>query len=73
MADQVGIQLLNGYPDAALILLRTFYEYALVLKLLAEQQNDQLTVKFMLHSNLQNNKLMESYQKRLAGEGFDRQ
>jgi len=71
LTDQIGIQLLSGYSDGAMLLWRSFYEYAVVLKLLAEQQNDDLSIRFMDHSSLHSRQLMESYQQRLETEGFD--
>lgn len=70
-ADQIGILLVNGYEDAALIIWRTFYEYAITLKFLAEQNNDKLTSRFVKHQLLQSQRLTESYNKRLVQEGFD--
>lgn len=71
LADQIGILLLNGHDDGALVIWRSHYEYALVLKLLAEADDDDLSSRFMEHNNLNSKKLMESYNKRLVTEGFD--
>jgi hypothetical protein len=72
VGDQIGLQLLNGYSDSALILWRSFYEHALVLKFLAEQNDEELTVRFMQHNSLQGKKLLQSYNQRLVAEGFER-
>jgi hypothetical protein len=70
-ADQIGILLLNGYEDAAMIIWRAFFEFAITLKVLAEQNNEQLTRKFVRHQIHRSNRLRESYHKRLVPEGFD--
>jgi len=70
VADQVGILLLNGYADAALVVWRTFYEQAIVLMFLTEQNDEALSLRFRDHSILYSKRLLESYSKRLVTEGL---
>jgi hypothetical protein len=70
-ADQIGIMLLNGYEDAAMIIWRAFFEFAITMKLLAEQNDENLTRKFVRYQVHRSKRLRESYHKRLVPEGFD--
>jgi hypothetical protein len=70
VADQVGILLLNGYADAALVIWRTFYEQAIVLMFLAYNNDEALSLRFRDHSVIYARKLAESYNKQLVTEGF---
>ncbi|MET6997875.1 DUF5677 domain-containing protein [Chitinophaga defluvii] len=69
-ADQVGHMLLSGYNDGALVLWRSFYEYALTLKLLCDKDEEDLTMRFYHHRIRNLKKQMESYQERLQPLGF---
>lgn len=64
MADQIGVELINGYPDAALILWRTFYEYCVVATFLILRDSNRLASRFRAFSKRQNKRKVESYTKR---------
>ena len=64
LADQIGIMLLNGYPDGALRLWRSFYEHAAILLLLIkEYNNESLFEKFISHDHQNVKKKAESHNK----------
>lgn len=63
MADQIGIMLLNGYGDGSLILWRAFYEHALTLTLLMNNNDDSLTEKFLQHRIRSLKRKADSYNK----------
>ncbi len=50
IADQIGLMLLNGYPDGALRLWRSFYDHAVILLLLMRENSNELANKFIDHS-----------------------
>lgn len=64
MADQIGVQMINGYTDAALILWRTFYEYCVVAVFLLRQDSNRLSSRFQAFSEKVNKRKVESYNKR---------
>lgn len=64
LTDQVGIMLLNGYDDGALILWRSFYEHALTLSLLIDTNDDGLTKRFIDHNIRNAKKKADSYESR---------
>lgn len=49
IADQIGIMLLNGYPDGALRLWRSFYDHAIVLSFMMREYTNELANKFIDH------------------------
>ncbi|MVM34390.1 hypothetical protein GO755_30440 [Spirosoma sp. HMF4905] len=63
MGDQIGVMLLNGYNDGALILWRSFYEHAATLTLLISLNDNNLTAKFINHSIRSQKKKAESFSK----------
>lgn len=64
LADQIGVMLRNGYPDGALRIWRSFYEYvAVTLLLIKENENENLHKKFIDHFNRSKKKKAESLQK----------
>ncbi len=69
--DQIGIMLLNGYDDAALVLWRAFYEFSLVCMLIAEEDSEDLSKRFTEHTIRHSKRMMDSYQSRLSETGFE--
>lgn len=64
LADQVGILLLNGYPDGAIRIWRSLYEFSQVtLLFIQEVENEPLQKKFMEHFHRSQRKKTESFQK----------
>lgn len=64
MADQIGVQMINGYTDAALILWRTFYEHCVVAVFLLRQDSNRLASRYKAFSEKVNKRKVESYTKR---------
>lgn len=64
LADQIGILLTNGYPDGALMLWRSFYEYAVVAVFLMKHNSNDLAQRFKDASFRDNKRKAESYSKR---------
>lgn len=63
IADQIGIMLLNGYPDGALRLWRTFYENAIVTQLLIKIDTNELASKYIDFNIVNQKRKVESYMK----------
>jgi len=64
MADQIGLQLSHGHPDAALRLWRSFYEHAVVAVLLMKTNLDDLDNRFRKATTRENKRAVESFTKR---------
>lgn len=64
LADQIGILLTNGYPDGALMLWRSFYEYAVVAMFLMLHHSNDLATRFKDASFRDVKRKVESYTKR---------
>ncbi len=64
LASQIGDLLLNGYPDGALRIWRSMYEYtAITLLLIKERDNKNLHQKFIDHYYRNKKRKIESLQK----------
>lgn len=64
MADQIGIQMINGYPDGALRLWRAFYEHCVVAVFLMKHNSNDLAERFRDATIKENKRSVESYTKR---------
>ncbi|MDF2188296.1 DUF5677 domain-containing protein [Paraflavitalea sp. CAU 1676] len=64
MADQIGLELVHGYPDAALRLWRIFYEHCVVAVFLMKQNSNELAERFRDVTYKENKRSVESYIKR---------
>jgi hypothetical protein len=60
-ADMIVNQLLNGYIDGAMIIWRSLYENAIILLLLAYENNNELADKYFKHSVRNSRKKVLSY------------
>lgn len=49
LANEIGVLLINGYEDGALILWRTLYEQGVSLCVLLKENDDALTGRYLLH------------------------
>lgn len=45
-SDEIGLLLRNGFPDAALVLWRTFYEYGVIASFLLKEDSEKLATQF---------------------------
>lgn len=63
-ADQICLILMNGYPDAALRLWRTFYEHCVVAVFLMKNNSNELADRFRDSTYKGQKKSVESYAKR---------
>jgi hypothetical protein len=64
LADQVGVLMQNGFPDAALMLWRSFYEYGVITSFLLEKDSAELSQRFKDASFGDTHKKVESFNKR---------
>jgi len=71
-ADEIGLLLKNGFPDAALILWRTFYEYGVVACFLMKHDSVQLAVQFADAGNRDVYKKAASFNQRAPDLKFRR-
>jgi len=62
-ADEILNQLLGGYIDGAMILWRSLYENAIILLVLATENNPELADKYFQHSVRNSKRKIVSYQK----------
>lgn len=62
-ADEILNQLLSGYIDGAMILWRSLYENAIILLVLALENNPELADKYFQHSIRNSRRKILSYQK----------
>lgn len=60
-ADMIVNQLLNGYVDGAMIIWRSLYENAIILLLLAYENNNELADRYFKHSVRNSRKKVLSY------------
>lgn len=64
MSDEIGVLLTNGYPDGALILWRSFYEYCVVFVFLMKHYSNDLAQRFVDASQKDLRRQVESHNKR---------
>lgn len=64
MADQIGVQMMHGFPDSAVILWRTFYEYCVVAVFLLVKDSNELATRFRDYSQKETVRRTESFMKR---------
>jgi Family of unknown function (DUF5677) len=62
-SDEILNQLLSGYVDGAMILWRSLYENAIILLVLALENNNELADKYFQHSVRNSKRKILSYQK----------
>lgn len=70
-ADQILNQLLNGYIDGSMIIWRSLYENATILLLLAIENDNDLSVRYLHHSTRNSKRKILSYQKHYKELSFD--
>jgi uncharacterized protein DUF5677 len=64
MSDQIGVQLMHGYPDAALRLWRTFYEHGVVAVFMIKNDSNDLAIRFREAFWKEKKRTLDSYSKR---------
>jgi len=62
-ADEILSQLMNGYIDGAMIIWRSLYENAIILLVLALENDSELSDKYFQHSIRNSKRKIVSYQK----------
>lgn len=62
-ADEILTQLLSGYIDGAMIIWRSLYENAIILLVLALENDNELAEKYLQHSIKNSKRKIISYQK----------
>lgn len=70
LADQIGVLLLNGYPDGAFRIWRSFYEASINLLLLLKENNEDLAVKFIDYTQRSRKRKVDSYEHLSNGSKF---
>ncbi|GAO44428.1 DUF5677 domain-containing protein [Flavihumibacter petaseus] len=71
LADQIGVLLMNGYPDGALRIWRSFYEFSMTtLLFLKAIDNDSIHKDFFDHFHRSKQKKAESHQKHHTALNF---
>ncbi len=63
-ADLIGIQLMHGYPDAALRLWRTFYEHGVLAVFMLKSDSNELAIRFREAFWKEEKRKLDSYSKR---------
>lgn len=61
-AQQIADLLINGYPDGAMMIWRSFYEYSITLLVIATEEDDALANGFFEHSVKNSQKKVTSYE-----------
>ncbi len=72
LADQIGIMLLNGYPDGAFRIWRSFYDYSIILMLHMKEYSNELANKYLEHDLRHVNKLAQSFNKHAGFWNFEK-